>query len=41
MVATRLHAEPAVIEGCGHTIPAIGAAYNEPLHSFLTQREQE
>ncbi len=40
-LATRLHAERVVIEGRGHTIPATGAAYNERLHSFLTQREQE
>ena len=39
-VATRLRAARAVIPGRGHTIPAVGAAYNDRLGSFLTEREQ-
>jgi pimeloyl-ACP methyl ester carboxylesterase len=40
-LATRLQAQRAVIGGRGHTIPATGSAYNERLHSFLTEAEQE
>ncbi|MGA2320936.1 MAG: alpha/beta hydrolase [Solirubrobacteraceae bacterium] len=40
-VASRLRAQRAVIAGRGHTIPATGAAYNERLHAFLTECEQE
>jgi pimeloyl-ACP methyl ester carboxylesterase len=41
VVAIQLRAQRAVIRGRGHTIPTTGAAYNERLHSFLTEREQE
>ena len=39
-VARRMHADRAVISGRGHTIPAVGAAYNERLHSFLRGSEE-
>jgi len=38
-VAHRLQAQRTTIRGRGHTIPTTGAAYNERLHSFLTQSE--
>lgn len=38
-VAARLGAQRAVIAGRGHTIPAVGAAYNERLQRFLHARE--
>jgi len=38
-VAHQLQAQRAVIRGRGHTIPTTGAAYNERLHSFLTQSD--
>jgi pimeloyl-ACP methyl ester carboxylesterase len=40
-LASGLRARRAVIRGRGHTIPAVGAAYNECLHSFLTEREAQ
>lgn len=40
VIATRLHAERAVMPGRGHTIPATGPAYNERLHMFLSSSEQ-
>jgi hypothetical protein len=39
IVASRLGARRAVIRGRGHTIPAVGATYNECLHSFLTESD--
>jgi pimeloyl-ACP methyl ester carboxylesterase len=39
-VATRMHAQRAVLGGRGHTIPAVGAAYNERLHAFLSESEE-
>ena len=39
VVARRLRARRVVIPGRGHTIPAVGAPYNELLHSFLTDSE--
>jgi pimeloyl-ACP methyl ester carboxylesterase len=38
-VATRMQAEHVTIAGRGHTIPAVGAAYNERLHSFLSESD--
>jgi len=40
-IASRLRARRVVIRGRGHTIPAVGAAYNECLHSFLSEREMQ
>jgi pimeloyl-ACP methyl ester carboxylesterase len=40
VVASRMRADRAVISGRGHTIPAVGAAYNERLHSFLSEGEE-
>jgi pimeloyl-ACP methyl ester carboxylesterase len=39
-VASRLHAERAVVAGRGHTIPATGALYNDTLHAFLDRSER-
>ncbi len=39
-VADRMHAQRVTIAGRGHTIPAVGAAYNDRLHAFLTASEQ-
>ncbi len=39
-VANRIGAQRVVISGRGHTIPAIGAPYNERLHAFLSEREE-
>ena len=38
-LASRMQAERAVIRGCGHTIPATGAAYNDLLEAFLNESE--
>ena len=38
-LASRMHAHRVVIRGRGHTIPAVGAAYNERLHSFLSESD--
>ncbi len=38
-LALSLQARRVVIAGRGHTIPAVGAAYNECLHAFLTDAE--
>ncbi len=38
-VARRMGARRVVIGGRGHTIPAVGAAYNECLHSFLLESD--
>jgi pimeloyl-ACP methyl ester carboxylesterase len=40
VIAKRVHADRAVISGRGHTIPAVGAAYNDRLHSFLSEGER-
>ena len=40
-VASRLGARRAVIEGRRHTIPATGAPYNDCLHAFLSECEQD
>jgi pimeloyl-ACP methyl ester carboxylesterase len=34
-LASGIGAERAVVPGCGHSIPATGAAYNEVLEAFL------
>jgi pimeloyl-ACP methyl ester carboxylesterase len=39
-VASRTGAQRVVIRGRGHTIPAVGAAYNERLHGFLSDSEE-
>ncbi len=39
-VASRIGAQRIVISGRAHTIPAVGAAYNERLHAFLSESEQ-
>lgn len=39
-VASRIHAQRVVIPGRGHTIPAVGAPYNERVHAFLTASER-
>ncbi len=39
-IADRLHAERAVVDGRGHTIPATGEAYNAVLERFLTAAER-
>jgi pimeloyl-ACP methyl ester carboxylesterase len=36
VVASRIGAERAVVEGRGHTIPSCGEAYNERLERFLS-----
>jgi pimeloyl-ACP methyl ester carboxylesterase len=38
-LATRMRAKRAVIRGCGHTIPATGAGYNDRLGAFLGESE--
>jgi pimeloyl-ACP methyl ester carboxylesterase len=38
-LAERIGAGRAVITGRGHTIPAVGEAYNALVHDFLTQAE--
>jgi pimeloyl-ACP methyl ester carboxylesterase len=40
-VASRTEAQRLVIRGRGHTIPAVGAVYNEHLHAFLSESEQQ
>jgi pimeloyl-ACP methyl ester carboxylesterase len=35
VLATRLGAEREVISGAGHSVPRIGAPFNERLESFL------
>jgi pimeloyl-ACP methyl ester carboxylesterase len=40
VVATRIGAQRVVIAGRAHTIPAVGAAYNEHLHAFLSESEE-
>ncbi len=40
VLADRLQARRIVIAGRRHTIPAVGAAYNECLHSFLAEAEE-
>jgi pimeloyl-ACP methyl ester carboxylesterase len=39
-LARRLHAERALIEGRGHTIPATGEPYNARLDAFLDEHER-
>lgn len=39
-VAKRMLAKHVVIAGRGHTIPAVGAAYNERLESFLSESDE-
>jgi pimeloyl-ACP methyl ester carboxylesterase len=39
-VAERIGAQRVVICGRGHTIPGVGALYNERLHRFLSASEQ-
>jgi pimeloyl-ACP methyl ester carboxylesterase len=39
-VAARMTARRVVISGRGHTIPAVGTAYNQLLHTFLTDSEE-
>jgi pimeloyl-ACP methyl ester carboxylesterase len=41
VVAKQLQASRALVRGRSHTIPATGEPYNERLHSFLTEAEQE
>jgi hypothetical protein len=38
-VAARIGARRAVISGRGHTIPAVGTAYNELLQTFLSDSD--
>jgi len=40
VVARRMRAQRVVLAGRGHTIPALGAPYNELLHSFLADSEK-
>jgi len=40
MLASSLRAQRAQIGGRAHTIPAVGASYNEFLHAFLTASER-
>jgi len=40
VVASRLGARRAVVEGRRHTVPATGAPYNECLHAFLSERKR-
>jgi pimeloyl-ACP methyl ester carboxylesterase len=39
-VAARIRGRRSVLSGRGHTIPALGAAYNERLESLLVEGEQ-
>jgi pimeloyl-ACP methyl ester carboxylesterase len=39
-VAQRIHGARVVIAGRGHTIPAVGDAYNERLHAFLRDSDR-
>jgi pimeloyl-ACP methyl ester carboxylesterase len=41
VVATRIGAQRVVITGRAHTIPAVGVPYNECLHAFLSESEQQ
>ena len=38
-VADRIGAQRVVVRGRGHTIPGVGAPYNERLHRFLSEAE--
>jgi hypothetical protein len=40
-VATRIGAQRVVIRGRGHTIPGVGAPYNERLHAFLSASDSD
>jgi pimeloyl-ACP methyl ester carboxylesterase len=40
VVASRMGARRAVVQGRRHTIPATGAPYNECLHGFLSEHER-
>jgi pimeloyl-ACP methyl ester carboxylesterase len=39
-VADSIRAQRVMIHGRAHTIPSVGAAYNERLHSFLSESER-
>jgi pimeloyl-ACP methyl ester carboxylesterase len=41
VVASRIEAQRVVLAGRAHTIPAVGAPYNERLHAFLSESEQQ
>jgi pimeloyl-ACP methyl ester carboxylesterase len=38
-LAQRIAADRAIISGRGHTIPAVGEAYNRRVHGFLSRAE--
>jgi pimeloyl-ACP methyl ester carboxylesterase len=40
VLAERIGAERATITGRGHTIPSVGAEYNEAVHEFLMRAER-
>jgi pimeloyl-ACP methyl ester carboxylesterase len=39
VLADRIGAEREIVAGRGHTIPAVGGAYNSRVHEFLTRAE--